>query len=155
MSTPTIVADAAPRARYRALLFGAVAVAILSLPVIATAAPAAAGQVTTVLDGDCDNYGYDVTNHDTVPHTVTMTVGGTAGAPVVVDSGQTKHLALDPNTEPATAVQITDSDGTVIADDVLRFCVTTDDITATIKANTSYTLDLGSPASPVIEAPAP
>jgi len=158
MSTPTIAAGAAPRVRYRALLFGAVAVATLSLSVIAAAAapsgpaptssghppaaarPAAAGQVSAVLDGDCDNYGYDVTNHDTAPHTVTMTVGGTAGAPVVLDPGQTKHLALDPNVEPATEVKITDSDGTVIADGVTRFCTTTTNRDVTINANTTYTL---------------
>jgi hypothetical protein len=134
------------------LLIGITAVFAL-LPVIATAtAAAAAGQVTATFDDNCATYGFDVTNGDSLPHTVTMTVGTTAGDPVVVDPGQTEHLALATSTDPATEVEITDSDGTVIADDIVRFCTSTSNTSVTIKANTSYTLR---EIDPVLAPPAP
>jgi len=134
------------------LLTGIVAVIAL-LPMIATAtAAAAAGQVTATFDDNCATYGFDVTNGDSVPHTVTMTVGTTAGDPVVVDPGRTEHLALATSTDPATEVEITDSDGTVIADDIVRFCTSTRNTSVTIKANTSYTLR---EIDPVLAPPAP
>src|SRR6266576_1269866 len=108
MSSP----DTAPFRR--GMLLIGVAAAIAVLPVIATAA-AAAGQVTVSFDYNCGTYGFDVTNSDSVPHTVTMIVGNTPGDPVVVDPGQTEHLALATTTDPATEVTVTD-DGDTIAD---------------------------------------
>src|SRR6266516_2926796 len=103
MSSP----DTAPFRRGM-LLIGITAV-IAALPMIATAtAAAAAGQVTVTFDYNCATYGFDVTNGDSVPHTVTMTVGTTAGDPVVVDPGKTEHLALATSTEPTTEVTVTD-----------------------------------------------
>jgi hypothetical protein len=105
-----------------------------------------------VFDGDCDNYGFDVTNHDSVARTVTLTVGNTAQPSVVIQPGQTTHLPLDPATEAATQVMLTDSDGTVIADIVVRFCTETVNTSVTINANTSYTLRQ---IAPVAAPPAP
>jgi hypothetical protein len=113
---------------------------------------AAAGAVTAVFDGNCENYGFDVTNHDSVAHTVTLTVGNTAQPPVVIQPGQTTHVPLDPSTEAATQVTLTDSDGTVIADLVVRFCIETVNTSVTIKANTGYTLKQ---IRPIAAPPAP
>jgi hypothetical protein len=137
----------------RGMLLIGIAAAIAVLPMIATAtAAAAAGQVTVTFDYNCATYGFDVTNGDSVPHTVTMTVGNTPGDPVVVDPGQTEHLALATSTDPATEVTVTDSDGTVIADTIVRFCTDTENTTVTIKANTSYTLRQ---IAPGVAPPAP
>jgi len=147
MSSP----DTAPFRR-GLLLIGITAV-IAVLPMIATAtAAAAAGQVTVTFDYNCATYGFDVTNGDSVPHTVTMTVGTTAGDPVVVDPGKTEHLALATSTEPTTEVTVTD-DGDTIADVVVRFCTATVNTTVTIKANTSYTLR--DEIAPGVAPPAP
>ncbi len=71
--------------------------------------PDATGLVTATFDPYCANYGFDVTNHDTVPHTVALVVGTTQEPPIVVQPGQTVHLALAENTEPATEVSVVDS----------------------------------------------
>lgn len=105
-----------------------------------------------MFDGDCENYGFDVTNHDAVTHTVTLTIGNTAQPSVIIQPGQTTHLPLDPATEAATQVTLTDSDGTLIADVVVRFCTETVNTSVTIKANTSYTLRQ---IIPVAAPPAP
>jgi hypothetical protein len=46
-----------------------------------------AGSVTVTFDSHCANYGFDVTNHDTVAHTGILTVGSIEeeGVPLVVD----------------------------------------------------------------------
>ncbi len=112
--------------------------------------PDATGLVTATFDPYCANYGFDVTNHDTVPHTVALVVGTTQEPPIVVQPGQTVHLALAENTEPATEVSVVDSVLGSLADLVVRFCIDIVNETVTIKANTSYTRLLvgGGPMAP-------
>jgi hypothetical protein len=108
------------------------------------------GSVTATFDSYCANYGFDVTNHDTVAHTVTLTVGSTQEPPVVIQPGQTQHVPLAENTEPATEVTLTDPAVGTLADVVVRFCIVIANETVTIKANTSYTKVLvgGGPMAP-------
>jgi hypothetical protein len=109
-----------------------------------------AGSVTVTFDSRCANYGFDVTNHDTVAHTVILTVGSTQEPPVVIQPGQTQHVALAEDTEPATEVTLTDPAVGTLADVVVRFCIVIANETVTIKANTSYTKVIigGGPMAP-------
>lgn len=109
-------------------------------PTPATAAPAQAGGVTVVWIDACENYGADVTNHDTIAHTETMVVDGRAGTPVEVPPGATRHVDLAETTPPASTVRLVDSVEGVIVDTIVHFCVTTLNMSVTIKANSSYTL---------------
>lgn len=109
-------------------------------------------KLTVVFDGDCDNWGLDVTNHDSVAHTVTLTVETADTA--VIAPGQTHHFGFGATgAQPADPAVVTDSDGTVIDEEVLPPCTEVTTRSVTIDANTSYVLD--TPVAPQAAAPAP
>jgi len=95
---------------------------------------ALAGAVTVTFDGRCSNYGLDVANTTAIPQSVILTVGGTAQAPVVVAAGATVHIPLSTSTQPATTVVLTDTDGGILFQTVVRFCAAIFNISATINA---------------------
>lgn len=105
----------------------------------ARSAGATAGTVTATLDPFCSHYGFDVTNGTAVQHTVTMTLDGTAGAPVPIEPGATAFLAL-PGSTRGDNVKIVDADGTVLVDTVLTDCTLVVNRSVTIQRGTGYTL---------------
>ena len=105
-----------------------------------TATPASDPPLTVTVDYFCTDYGFDVTNPNSVAHIVTLTLNGTAGAPLIVPAGGTVHIPLLESTQPATPYVLTDADGTELANGVLRFCLGVFNYSVTIREGTSYTL---------------
>ncbi|MEP7177827.1 MAG: hypothetical protein ABI775_01945 [Pseudonocardiales bacterium] len=138
-----------------ARLMALVAATIAAVGCLSIGGPAAAvapGAVTAKLSTECATYGFDVTNTTAVAHTVTLSLDGTAQAPVSVPAGATVHVPLATNTFPAVHVVLTDADGTVLGDFITRFCHQVVNLSVTIKGGTSYLLD-GVGAFPVPPLP--
>jgi hypothetical protein len=98
--------------------------------------------VTATFSDFCSDYGWDVTNTTAEAVTVHVEVHGVqVGDAVVVPTGATVHVPLDPQTPPATTVALVDAIGTVISSREVRFCIVVDNISVTIAAGTTYTKD--------------
>src|SRR5262249_5740347 len=100
--------------------------------------------LTATFNGFCGpDFGWDVTNHSAVTHTVHIEVNFTqVGAAVTVAPGATARVPLSDNTEAGSEVQLLDETGAVIDSFFpgTAVCTAVDNISATIRANTSYTV---------------
>lgn len=103
------------------------------------AASATSNGVTAVFNPLCSGFGWDVTNTTTTTHTVTVSVDGApVGAPVDIAPGATVHVALTPP-DPTAQVQLRDTDGTVLNEFSMRFCINVQDRSVTIASDSTWT----------------